>query len=47
MVLVAEADIRALSFREKGGRHTDLLESFYVVTSRETARTRATRASST
>jgi VWFA-related protein len=36
VVLVAEADIRALTFKEKAGRHHDLLEAFWVVTSRET-----------
>ena len=36
VMLVAEADIRGLSLRPEGGRHADILESFLVVTSRDT-----------
>jgi VWFA-related protein len=36
VVLVAEADIRALRFTQKNGRDHDLVETFWVVTSRET-----------
>jgi VWFA-related protein len=36
VVLLAEADIRSLSFRESGGRHRDVIQSFYLVTSRAT-----------